>query len=141
MWVLRLKVRTIFITGLPEDVKERELLNLLRWWPSYEASQVNFKGEKPMGFALFSTAQLVVAAKDALQEMVFVVDDPDATAMHMEIGSQIFRQRLEIGDREGRSFQFTHKGKRTPQSFIYTQFDTAPAKRVERQKSATFKLE
>ncbi|XP_039027604.1 uncharacterized protein LOC120161417 [Hibiscus syriacus] len=37
-------VHTIFIAGLPEDVKERELQNLLRWLP--------------------------VAAKDALHEMV-----------------------------------------------------------------------
>lgn len=38
------------------------------------------------------------------------IDDPDAAAMHMEIGRRIFRQRLETGDREGdmeqrRSFQ------------------------------------
>ncbi|KAI3455700.1 hypothetical protein Pfo_012363 [Paulownia fortunei] len=33
------EVRTIFISGLPEDVKERELQNLLRWLPGYEASQ------------------------------------------------------------------------------------------------------
>ncbi|XP_043709293.1 cell wall integrity protein scw1 [Telopea speciosissima] len=65
------EVRTIFISGLPEDVKERELQNLLRWLPGFEASQVNFKGEQPMGFALFSTAQSALAAKDALQEMVF----------------------------------------------------------------------
>lgn len=65
-------MRTIFITGLPDDVKERELQNLLRWLPGYEASQVNYKGEKPMGFALFSTAQLAVAAKDALQ--VYLLD-------------------------------------------------------------------
>lgn len=61
------QLRTIFIAGLPDDVKERELLNLLRWLPGYEASQVNFKGEKPMGFALFSTAQFALAARDALQ--------------------------------------------------------------------------
>lgn len=61
------EVRTIFITGLPEDVKEREIQNLLRWLPGYEASQVNHKGEKPMSFALFSTAQQAIAAKDALQ--------------------------------------------------------------------------
>lgn len=48
-------------------MKERELQNLLRWLPGYEASQVNYKGEKAMGFALFSTAQLAIAAKDALQ--------------------------------------------------------------------------
>ncbi|RWW06441.1 hypothetical protein GW17_00030232 [Ensete ventricosum] len=61
------KIRTIFITGLPGDVKERELHNLLRWFPGFEASQINFKAEQPMGFALFSTAQHAVAAKDALQ--------------------------------------------------------------------------
>jgi hypothetical protein len=48
-------------------VKERELQNLLRWLPGYEASQVNYKGEKAMGFALFSCAQHAIAAKDALQ--------------------------------------------------------------------------
>uniref|UniRef100_A0A2N9J8N2 Protein TIC110, chloroplastic n=1 Tax=Fagus sylvatica TaxID=28930 RepID=A0A2N9J8N2_FAGSY len=29
------------------------------------------------------------------------IDDPDAAAMHMEIGRRLFRQRLETGDREG----------------------------------------
>ncbi|KAF5727299.1 hypothetical protein HS088_TW22G00992 [Tripterygium wilfordii] len=29
------------------------------------------------------------------------IDDPDAAAMHMEIGRRIFRQRLEVGDRDG----------------------------------------
>ncbi|XP_059659856.1 protein TIC110, chloroplastic isoform X2 [Cornus florida] len=29
------------------------------------------------------------------------IDDPDAASMHMEIGRQIFRQRLETGDRDG----------------------------------------
>ncbi|CAL0307707.1 unnamed protein product [Lupinus luteus] len=28
------------------------------------------------------------------------IDDPDAAAMHMEIGRRFFRQRLEVGDRE-----------------------------------------
>ncbi|CAN6990784.1 unnamed protein product [Brassica rapa subsp. trilocularis] len=50
------ELRTIFIAGLPDDVKERELLNLLRWLPGYEASQVNFKGEKPMGIVGDSNA-------------------------------------------------------------------------------------
>ncbi|CAK8537923.1 unnamed protein product [Lathyrus sativus] len=29
------------------------------------------------------------------------LDDPDAAAVHMEIGRKLFRQRLEVGDREG----------------------------------------
>eukprot|EP00249_Psilotum_nudum_P007051 c20272_g1_i1 orf=522-1514(+) len=65
------EVRTIFVLGFPRDVKERELQNLLRWWPGYEASQLTFKGDQPMGFALFSTAATAVAACDALQNLVF----------------------------------------------------------------------
>ncbi|RVW14580.1 RNA-binding protein with multiple splicing 2 [Vitis vinifera] len=89
------EVRTIFISGLPEDVKERELQNLLRWLPGYEASQVNFKGEHPMGFALFSTPQLAVAAKDALQEMVF--DAESKSVLHTEMAKKnLFVKRGEF---------------------------------------------
>ncbi|KAE8684420.1 Small nuclear ribonucleoprotein family protein [Hibiscus syriacus] len=80
------EVRTIFITGLPEDVKERELQNLLRWLPGFEASQVNYKGENPMGFAFFSNAQFAVAAKDAVQEMVF--DAKSKSLLHIEIAKK-----------------------------------------------------
>ncbi|MBA0556077.1 hypothetical protein Golob_026211 [Gossypium lobatum] len=91
------EVRTIFITGLPEDVKERELQNLLRWLPGYEASQVNYKGEKPMGFALFSSARLAVAAKDALQEMVF--DAESKSLLHVEMAKKnLFVKRGIVTD-------------------------------------------
>ncbi|KAG8657621.1 cell wall integrity protein scw1 [Manihot esculenta] len=91
------ELRTIFITGLPEDVKERELQNLLRWLPGYEASQVNFKGEKPMGFALFSTAQLAIAAKDALQDMVF--DAESKSVLHTEMAKKnLFVKRGIVAD-------------------------------------------
>ncbi|KAG6575404.1 RNA-binding protein with multiple splicing 2-like isoform X2 [Cucurbita pepo subsp. pepo] len=91
------EVRTIFITGLPEDVKERELQNLLRWLPGYEASQVNFKGEKPMGFALFSNGQLAIAAKDALQDMVF--DAESKSVLHTEMAKKnLFVKRGIVAD-------------------------------------------
>ena len=32
------EVRTLFITGFPEDVKERELNNMLRFLPGYEVA-------------------------------------------------------------------------------------------------------
>lgn len=31
------------MTGFPPDVKERELNNMLRFMPGYEASQMNYK--------------------------------------------------------------------------------------------------
>ncbi|KAG9455983.1 hypothetical protein H6P81_000491 [Aristolochia fimbriata] len=91
------EVRTIFISGLPQDVKERELQNLLRWLPGYEASQVNFKGEQPMGFALFSTAQLAMAAKDALQDMLF--DAELKSVLHTEMAKKnLFVKRGVVPD-------------------------------------------
>ncbi|KAL0857135.1 hypothetical protein Bca101_062289 [Brassica carinata] len=91
------ELRTIFIAGLPDDVKERELLNLLRWLPGYEASQVNFKGEKPMGFALFSTSQFALAARDALQHLVF--DAESKSVLHAEMAKKnLFVKRGIVGD-------------------------------------------
>lgn len=40
-------------------------------------------------------ADIIIKFKNSLG-----IDDPDAAAMHMEIGRRIFRQRLETGDRE-----------------------------------------
>ncbi|KAE8720883.1 hypothetical protein F3Y22_tig00018040pilonHSYRG00005 [Hibiscus syriacus] len=77
------EVRTIFIMGLPVDVKERELQNLLRWLPGFEDSHLRYKGEKPKGFALFSNAEFAVAAKDALQKMVF--DSKLKSLLHIEM--------------------------------------------------------
>jgi hypothetical protein len=36
-------VRTIFVSGFPPDVRDRELHNLLRYLPGYEACQMNWK--------------------------------------------------------------------------------------------------
>ncbi|KAE8667833.1 hypothetical protein F3Y22_tig00112368pilonHSYRG00005 [Hibiscus syriacus] len=77
------EVRTIFIMGLPEDVKERELQNFLRWLPGFEDSHLSFKGDKPKGFALFSTVKFAVAAKDALQKIVF--DAKLKSFLHIEM--------------------------------------------------------
>ncbi|KAE8676780.1 Detected protein of unknown function [Hibiscus syriacus] len=87
------EVRTIFIMGLPEDVKERELQNLMRWLPGYEDSQLSFKGEKPKGFALFSNAKFAVAAKDALQKMVF--DAKLKSLLHIEMARKILLLKEE----------------------------------------------
>ncbi|KAL6972038.1 hypothetical protein U1Q18_031721 [Sarracenia purpurea var. burkii] len=90
------EVRTIFISGLPEDVKERELQNLQRWLPGFEASQVNFKGEHPMGFALFST-QFAIAAKDALQDLVFNAESK--SMLHTEMTKKnLFIKRGIVAD-------------------------------------------
>ncbi|CAL5361050.1 unnamed protein product [Camellia sinensis] len=116
------EVRTIFISGLPEDVKERELQNLLRWLPGYEASQVNFKGEHPMGFALFTTPPFAIAAKDALQEMVF--DAESKSVLHTEMAKKnLFVKRGIVADS---SAYDQSKRMRTAGDYTHTEY-MAPA--------------
>ncbi|KAJ4838793.1 hypothetical protein Tsubulata_021612 [Turnera subulata] len=118
------EVRTIFITGFPDDVKERELQNLLRWLPGYEASQVNYKGEKAMGFALFSTAHLANNAKEALQDLVFDADTK--SVLHTEMAKKnLFVKRGIVADsnaydqskRLRTGGDYTHTGYATPSPF------------------------
>lgn len=65
------EVRTIFITGFPEDVKERELNNLLRFLPGYIASQMNWKNGQAQGFALFDSGHLAKGACDRIASVQF----------------------------------------------------------------------
>lgn len=65
------EVRTVFITGFPADVKERELNNMLRFLPGYEASQMNWKHGQAQGFALFANAAHARAAIDAISQLCF----------------------------------------------------------------------
>ncbi|CAJ2656530.1 unnamed protein product [Trifolium pratense] len=116
------EVRTIFITGLPEDVKERELQNLLRWLPGFEASQLNFKAEKPMGFALFSSPHQAIAAKDILQDMLF---DPESkSVLHTEMAKKnLFVKRgadagaFDQSKRLRTAGDYNHTGYVTPSPF------------------------
>eukprot|EP00195_Chlamydomonas_chlamydogama_P000826 CAMPEP_0202920456 /NCGR_PEP_ID=MMETSP1392-20130828/76866_1 /ASSEMBLY_ACC=CAM_ASM_000868 /TAXON_ID=225041 /ORGANISM="Chlamydomonas chlamydogama, Strain SAG 11-48b" /LENGTH=392 /DNA_ID=CAMNT_0049613953 /DNA_START=522 /DNA_END=1700 /DNA_ORIENTATION=- len=64
-------VRTVFVTGFPQDVRERELHNLLRFLPGYEASQMHYKAGPPQGFALFSTPGWARLAVDTIAQLPF----------------------------------------------------------------------
>ncbi|WMV22565.1 hypothetical protein MTR67_015950 [Solanum verrucosum] len=118
------EVRTIFISGLPQDVKERELVNLLRWLPGYEASQLNFKGELPMGFALFSNHQCAIGAKEAIQGLIF--DTEGKCVLHTEMAKKnLFVKRGIVADsnahdqskRMRTGGDYTHSGYSSPSPF------------------------
>eukprot|EP01025_Chloroclados_australasicus_P056513 TRINITY_DN6_c2_g1_i2.p2 TRINITY_DN6_c2_g1~~TRINITY_DN6_c2_g1_i2.p2 ORF type:complete len:321 (-),score=39.23 TRINITY_DN6_c2_g1_i2:2756-3718(-) len=65
------EIRTIFITGFPPDVKERELNNLLRFLPGYKASQMNWKNGQAQGFALFDSYLQACQAVESIAQLVF----------------------------------------------------------------------
>ncbi|GLC47034.1 hypothetical protein PLESTB_001437500 [Pleodorina starrii] len=71
------EIRTIFVTGFPPNVHDRELHNLVCFLPGYEASQMNTKpatGTAPQGFALFSSHAHAQAAMLMLHDMQFDTD-------------------------------------------------------------------
>lgn len=67
------EIRTIFITGFPQDIKERELNNLCRFLPGYIASQMNWQREDgpAHGFAVFSAAQMARQACEMISQLMF----------------------------------------------------------------------
>lgn len=65
------ELRTIFITGFPMDVKERELNNMLRFMPGYQASQMNWKNNQAQGFALFDTGSSAANAMSMIAHVQF----------------------------------------------------------------------
>ncbi|KAH9663676.1 putative RNA-binding protein [Citrus sinensis] len=62
------EVRTLFVAGLPEDVKPREIYNLFREFPGYESSHLrsSTQNSQPFAFAVFSDQQSALGAMYAL---------------------------------------------------------------------------
>uniref|UniRef100_A0A0D6R214 RRM domain-containing protein n=1 Tax=Araucaria cunninghamii TaxID=56994 RepID=A0A0D6R214_ARACU len=81
----RERVRTLFISGLPEDIKPREIYNLFRRRHGFETCQLKYtgRGHQIVAFAVFSHQQYALAAKDALNGLTF---DPETGAnLHIEL--------------------------------------------------------
>ncbi|XP_061414009.1 RNA-binding protein, mRNA-processing factor 2a-like [Lethenteron reissneri] len=68
------QVRTLFVSGLPMDIKPRELYLLFRPFKGYEGSLIRLTSKQPVGFAMFDSRSEAEAAKNALNGIRF---DPD----------------------------------------------------------------
>ncbi|XP_077085870.1 RNA-binding protein with multiple splicing isoform X2 [Siphateles boraxobius] len=68
------EVRTLFVSGLPLDIKPRELYLLFRPFQGYEGSLIRFTSKQPVGFVSFDSRSQAEAAKIALNGVRF---DPD----------------------------------------------------------------
>ncbi|KAG9440404.1 hypothetical protein H6P81_020569 [Aristolochia fimbriata] len=64
------EVRTLFVAGLPEDVKAREVYNLFRDFPGFHSSQLKIASQA-FAFAVFLDQQSAVAAMHALNGFMF----------------------------------------------------------------------
>lgn len=60
------EIRTIFITGFPNDLRERELINMCRFMPDFDAASLKMNGSMAQGFVLFRSGG---AAHSALHQL------------------------------------------------------------------------
>jgi len=68
------EIRTLFLSGLPEDVREREIHNLFRFIPGYEGCKMTIMNQKTVSFASFRTREF---ASNAIQQVNGIQFDND----------------------------------------------------------------
>ncbi|XP_025774982.1 RNA-binding protein with multiple splicing 2 [Puma concolor] len=71
-----LLVRTLFVSGLPVDIKPRELYLLFRPFKGYEGSLIKLTSRQPVGFVIFDSRAGAEAAKNALNGIRFDPENP-----------------------------------------------------------------
>ncbi|KAL2528569.1 RNA-binding (RRM/RBD/RNP motif) family protein [Forsythia ovata] len=94
------QLRTLFVAGLPEDVKPREIYNLFREFPGYESSHLRpptSSNNQPFAFATFVDQQSAVLALHALNGMVF--DLEKGSTLYIDLAKSNSRtKRLRADD-------------------------------------------
>ncbi|RDX78255.1 RNA-binding protein with multiple splicing 2, partial [Mucuna pruriens] len=93
------EVRTLFVAGLPEDVKPREIYNLFREFPGYESSHLRSptNSSQPFAFAVFASQQTAIMARHALNGMVF--DLEKGSTLYIDLAKSNSRsKRTRIDD-------------------------------------------
>ncbi|CAH2273459.1 RNA-binding with multiple splicing 2 [Pelobates cultripes] len=70
------EVRTLFVSGLPIDIKPRELYLLFRPFKGYEGSLIKLTSKQPVGFVTFDNRAGAEAAKNALNGIRFDPENP-----------------------------------------------------------------
>ncbi|KAH9553264.1 hypothetical protein CY35_09G109900 [Sphagnum magellanicum] len=92
------EVKTLFVSGLPDDIKEREIHNLFRIYDGYETCQLKYSGRgfQIVAFAVFTDQASALKAKEALNGFTF--DPQSGSTLHIELAranSRTKRSRSE----------------------------------------------
>ncbi|CAL5326223.1 unnamed protein product [Camellia sinensis] len=104
------QVRTLFVAGLPEDVKAREIYNLFREFPGYESSHLRSPNASslPFAFAVFMDQQSAIAAMQALNGMVF--DLEKGSTLYIDLAKSNSRSKRTRFDDEKPGSEKRSKG-------------------------------
>jgi hypothetical protein len=90
-------ISTIFISGLPDDVKPREIHNLFRYRPGFDYCQLKYtgRGNQVVAFATFVNHQSAMAALHTLQGAKF--DPQTGATLHIELARSNSRRKMKPG--------------------------------------------
>ncbi|XP_021714357.1 RNA binding protein fox-1 homolog 3-like isoform X2 [Chenopodium quinoa] len=104
------EVRTLFVAGLPEDVKPRELYNLFRDFPGYLSSNLRSpsKSSQPFAFVVFADQKSAVTAMHEINGMVF--DLEKGSTLYIDLAKSNSRSKRQRTDDEGPASDKKHKG-------------------------------
>ncbi|KAK3002853.1 hypothetical protein RJ639_018119, partial [Escallonia herrerae] len=78
-------VNTLFVSGLPDDVKAREIHNLFRRRPGFDSCQLKYtgRGNQVVAFATFVNHPSAIAAMHSLNGVKF--DPQTGSTLHIEL--------------------------------------------------------
>ncbi|XP_057772024.1 uncharacterized protein LOC130991687 isoform X1 [Salvia miltiorrhiza] len=90
-------INTLFVSGLPDDVKAREIHNLFRRRPGFESCQLKYtgRGNQVVAFATFVNHQSAMAALHSLNGVKF--DPQSGSTLHIELARSNSRRKLTPG--------------------------------------------
>ncbi|XP_015866195.1 protein WHI4 [Ziziphus jujuba] len=90
-------INTLFVSGLPDDVKAREIHNLFRRRPGFDSCQLKYtgRGNQVVAFATFFNHQSAIAALHALNGVKF--DPQTGSVLHIELARSNSRRKRKPG--------------------------------------------
>lgn len=135
----RSNINTLFISGLPDDVKAREIHNLFRRRPGFDSCQLKYtgRGNQVVAFATFYNHQSAVTALHALNGVKF--DPQSGSVLHIELARSNSRRKHKPG---GGAYVVIDKRKKTDANSQETSSDDGgsepdePSKKAEQSSEA-----
>ncbi|KAM7483830.1 hypothetical protein LguiB_008413 [Lonicera macranthoides] len=90
-------ISTVFVSGLPDDVKAREIHNLFRRRPGFDYCQLKYtgRGNQVVAFATFVNHQSAMAALHSLNGAKF--DPQTGSTLHIELARTNSRRKRKPG--------------------------------------------
>lgn len=90
-------INTLFVSGLPDDVKAREIHNLFRRRGGFDSCQLKYtgRGNQVVAFATFFNHQSAIAAMHSLNGVKF--DPQTGSILHIELARSNSRRKRKPG--------------------------------------------